>query len=110
MLEPQGFYDALTAYHLPLSIIDLDCSAQTNVPYRIKTAYGFTDPFIVNGVTKQGGSLSPLKCTLTTSMSSRWLDDELTYLLHPLIISTHQSRIDLPHTPADTLQLRPPMV
>jgi len=43
-------------------------------------------------------------------MSSRWLDDELTYLSHPPIISTHQSRIDLPHTPADILQLHPPTV
>ncbi|KAF8972557.1 hypothetical protein BDZ97DRAFT_1722685, partial [Flammula alnicola] len=32
MLEPQGFYDAITAYNLPLSIVDLDRSAQENVP------------------------------------------------------------------------------
>ena len=45
MLEPQGFYEALTAYHLPLSIIDLDCSAQANVPYQIKTAHVMIFPF-----------------------------------------------------------------
>ncbi|KIM41396.1 hypothetical protein M413DRAFT_411084, partial [Hebeloma cylindrosporum] len=110
MLEPQGFYDAITAYHLPSSIADLDRSAQANVPYRVKTAYGFTDPFPVTGVTKQGGSLSPLKCTLTTSMSNRWLDDALTPSSHPLIISTHQSRLNLPHIPADKLRLRPSML
>ncbi|KIM42930.1 hypothetical protein M413DRAFT_70252, partial [Hebeloma cylindrosporum] len=110
MLEPQGFYDALTAYHLPSSIADLDRSAQANVPYRIKTAYGFTDPFPVTGVTKQGGSLSPLKCTLTTSMSNRWLDDAVTTFSTPLLISTHQHRLHLPHIPADELQLRPSMV
>jgi hypothetical protein len=52
MLEPQGFYDAINAYGLPSSIIDLDFSSQENVPYRVKTAYGFTDNFIVNGITK----------------------------------------------------------
>ena len=54
LLEPQGFYDALNAYGLPPSIIDLDRSSQHLVPYRVKTAYGFTDPFLVSGVTKQG--------------------------------------------------------
>jgi hypothetical protein len=75
MLEPQGFYDALTAYTLPSAIADLDRSAQSNVPYRVKTAFGFTSSFSVHGVTKQGGSLSPLKCTLTTSLCNRWLQD-----------------------------------
>ena len=68
MLEPQGFYDMLTAYGLPCTIADLDWLAQRNVEYQVKTAYGFTKPFIVDGITKQGGSLSPLKCTLTTSL------------------------------------------
>ncbi|PPQ73488.1 hypothetical protein CVT24_007817 [Panaeolus cyanescens] len=75
MLEPQGFYDAIQAYGLPSSIIDLDQSSQENVPYRVKTAYGFTSSFMVNGVTKQGGSLSPIKCTLTTSLCNRWIFD-----------------------------------
>ncbi|PPQ63162.1 hypothetical protein CVT24_005802 [Panaeolus cyanescens] len=75
MLEPQGFYDAIEAYGLPSSIIDLDRSSQERVPYRVKTAYGFTPSFVVNGVTKQGGSLSPIKCTLTTSLCSRWIYD-----------------------------------
>ncbi|KAF5310189.1 hypothetical protein D9619_010594 [Psilocybe cf. subviscida] len=77
MLEPVGFYDALLALGLPMSIADLDRSSQEDVPYRVKTAYGFTDPFIVNGVTKQGGSLSPLKCTLTISLGTRWISDVL---------------------------------
>jgi hypothetical protein len=75
MLEPQGFHDAICAYNLPESIVQLDQSSQANVPYHIKTAFGFTDSFMVNGVTKQGGSLSPLKCTLTTSLCNRWLSD-----------------------------------
>jgi hypothetical protein len=103
MLEPQGFYDAITAYGLPSSIIDLDRSAQDTVPYRVKTAYGFTDPFIVNGVTKQGGSLSPLKCTLTTSLCNRWLMDIEDQ--GALIIQTHMSRIGTPHMPSDNLSL-----
>ena len=96
MLEPQGFYDAISAYGLPSSIIDLDRSAQDSVPYRVKTAYGFTDPFIVDGVTKQGGSLSPLKCTLTTSLCNRWLMDLDNQ--GALTIQTHMSRAGTPHT------------
>jgi len=108
MLEPQGFYDAIAAYGLPSSIIDLDRSAQDSVPYCVKTAYGFTDPFIVNGVTKQGGSLSPLKCTLTTSLCNRWLLDLEDQ--GALTIQTHMSRIRTPHVPADDLSLRISMI
>jgi hypothetical protein len=57
-LSPQGFYDAIRAYGLPEELIRLDVSAQSSVPYYIKTAYGLTDPLLVTGVTKQGGSLS----------------------------------------------------
>jgi len=108
MLEPQGFYDAILAYGLPSSIIDLDRSAQHSVPYRVKTAYGFTDPFIVNGVTKQGGSLSLLKCTLTTSLCSRWLMDLDGQGV--LTIQTHLSCTGTMHTPSDELSLRVSMI
>jgi hypothetical protein len=93
---------AAVAYGLPSSIIDLDRSAQLQVPYRVKTAYGFTDPFIVTGVTKQGGSLSPLKCTLTTSLCNRWLYD-----IHnnDFTIQTHQASLRQPHTPVDSITL-----
>ena len=79
-LEPEGFYDGIEAYGLPRAIIDLDCSAQTNVPYRVKTAYGFTEPFLVNNVTKQGGSLSPIKCTLKVKVKVKvdWLTTLIT--------------------------------
>jgi hypothetical protein len=99
LLEPQGFYDALSAYGLPPSIIDLDRSSQQEVPYRLKNAYGFTDPFTVSGVTKQGGSLSPLKCTLTTSLCSCWIFD---LQGSDLLIQTHQARIGHPHIPMDS--------
>ena len=89
MLEPQGFYDAIGAYGLPHAIIDLDRSSQDNVPYRIKAAYGFTDSFIVNGITKQGGSLSPLKCTLTTSMCNRWIADHKAVLPGSILVRSH---------------------
>ena len=108
MLEPEGFYDAITTYGLPSSIIDLDRSAQDSVPYRVKTAYGLTDPFIVSGVTKQGGSLSPLKCTLTTSLCNRWLMD--LDCQGALTVRTHQSRIGKVHTPADNLSLHVSMI
>ena len=109
LLEPQGFYDALNAYGLPPSIIDLDRSSQHLVPYRVKTAYGFTDPFLVSGVTKQGGSLSPLKCTLTTSLCNRWIYD-LQLSNSDFIIQTHQARLGHPHTPADSTSLHVSML
>ncbi|KAF5379464.1 hypothetical protein D9615_006597 [Tricholomella constricta] len=111
MLQPEGFYDAITAYGLPPSIIDLDRSSQEQVPYRVKTAYGFTEPFLVDGVTKQGGSLSPLKCTLTTSLGNRWLSD----LQHDQpgeihIKSINHARLDVPHVPSEASNLRVSMI
>lgn len=45
MLEPEGFYDTLTAYGFPLSIITLNKSAQSDVPYAVKMAYGLMTAF-----------------------------------------------------------------
>ena len=104
MLEPQGFYDAVQAC-LPNLIIDLNKSSQDNVPYHIKTAYGFTDPFIVNGVIKQGGSLSPLKCTLTTSMCNHWIADHKMDFPGSISVTSHFGRKHNPHTPLDHIQL-----
>ncbi|KAK0497443.1 hypothetical protein EDD18DRAFT_1352292 [Armillaria luteobubalina] len=39
-LEPEGFYDAVTAYGLPSTFVDFDVSAQTDVPYCVKMFYG----------------------------------------------------------------------
>ncbi|KAG6805910.1 hypothetical protein H0H92_013498, partial [Tricholoma furcatifolium] len=97
-LEPQGFYDAIKAYNLPDEIRCLDESAQSAVPYQVKMAYGLTDPFVVDGVTKQGGSLSPLKCTLTTSMLNHWLADNSDGQTGSVILQTHRKRTHTPHT------------
>ncbi|KAF5382028.1 hypothetical protein D9615_004393 [Tricholomella constricta] len=109
MLEPAGFYDALAAYHLPPSITALDASSQQEVPYRVKTAYGLTDTFVVDGVTKQGGSLSPLKCTITTSLLSHWLSD-ISQLGQSLTIVSHQCRLGRSHVPSDSLSVPVSMV
>ncbi|CDO70490.1 hypothetical protein BN946_scf184569.g33 [Trametes cinnabarina] len=103
-LEPEGFYDAVRAYGLPSSLIDLDCSAQDSVPYRVKTIHGLTDSFVLSGITQQGGPFSPLKSTLTTSMLTSWLDDA-TPPAEQLRLITFQSRSGKPHTPDDTLAL-----
>ncbi|KAI0351676.1 hypothetical protein OH77DRAFT_1410697, partial [Trametes cingulata] len=108
-LEPQGFYDAVRAYGLPDALIELDRSAQDQVPYQVKTAYGLTAPFTVSGVTQQGGPFSPLKSTLTTSMVNHWLHD----VLAPedcLTFMSHQGALGKPHTPDDRLCLRVQMV
>ncbi|KZV74808.1 hypothetical protein PENSPDRAFT_542609, partial [Peniophora sp. CONT] len=107
-LHPSGFYDALGAYGLPSSIADLDRSMQDNVPYRARTAYGLTDSFIVSGVTKQGGPLSPLKCTMTSSLCNHWLSDTARGIPGALTVRT--PRAQQPHTPADRLQVPITMV
>jgi len=104
-LEPEGFYDAIAAFGLPAEIAAFDRAAQTNVPYKIKTAYGYSRQFMVSGVTKQGGSLSPLKCTLTSAMLSQWLDDSTSLVGDGLIIRSLQSNLSHPHVPSDNIRL-----
>ncbi|KAJ7189347.1 hypothetical protein GGX14DRAFT_580783 [Mycena pura] len=82
-LSPQGMYDAVTAYGLPSSIIDLDRAAQTDTKCFIRTAHGLTEPITITGVTKQGGSLSPVKSTLTTSLGHHYLNDINAALVAP---------------------------
>lgn len=109
-LSPQGFYDAIHAYGLSEQLIQLDISAQTNVPYSFKTAYGLTDPLLISGVTKQGGPLSPLKSTLITSLGHHWLNDIALNNSGALVLSTHQARVSFPHVPTDHLHLPITMV
>jgi hypothetical protein len=102
-LSPQGFYDALTAYGLPQSIAALDRSLQEAVTCQIRTAYGLAGPITLDGVTKQGGPLSPLKSTLTTSMGHRYLQDVATASSNLLTITTANAQS--PHTIADETKL-----
>jgi hypothetical protein len=97
-LSPNGFYDAIRAYGLPDDIIKLDTAAQDQVRCFIQTAYGATDPITVSGVSKQGGPVSPLKSTFTTSMGHYYLQDCLKRTLHALVvISTSSNERDEPH-------------
>ena len=91
-------------------MIQLDVSAQTNVPYIFKTAYSPTDPLLISGVTKQGGPLSPLKSTLTTSLRHHWLNDLACNHPDTLVLSTHHTCQSYLHTPTDLLHLPITMV
>jgi hypothetical protein len=104
-LAPEGFYDAISAYGLPQSIVDIDKAAQTNTKVFIRTAHGITEPIIVSGVAKQGGPISPLKSTLTTSLGHRYLDDVATKTPSALTISTSSNERHDPHLPDDYLSL-----
>ncbi|PFH45728.1 hypothetical protein AMATHDRAFT_51507 [Amanita thiersii Skay4041] len=91
--------------------MNLDISAQLNVPYNMKTAYGYTPTFVITGVTKQGGPLSPLKSTLTTSLGNLWLHNLVfEFLDPPLTVSTLHHKLQDFHTPTDLLLLHPTMV
>jgi hypothetical protein len=104
-LAPEGFYDAISAYGLPDAIIDIDKAAQTNTKVFIRTAHGLTEPIIVSGVAKQGGPISPLKSTLTTSLGHRYLDDVANITPGALTItSSTYDRLD-PHQPDDNICL-----
>ena len=67
-LVPLGFYDALKAYGFLDAICNLDKAAQMQTKAFICTACGITGPIVIDGLTKQGGPLSPIKSTLTTSL------------------------------------------
>ena len=104
-LAPEGFYDAIVAYGLPPEIIDIDKAAQTNTKVFIRTAHGLTEPIIVSGVAKQGGPISPLKSTLTTSLGHRLLDDVASKTDGALTITTASHGRNDPHLPDDNLSL-----
>jgi hypothetical protein len=79
----------------------LDRAAQIGTKVFIQTAYGTMCPIVINGVTKQGGPLSPLKSTMTTSLDHHYLDDLAQNSPDTLIIrSKHEA-----HSPANLLQL-----
>ncbi|KAJ6600482.1 hypothetical protein DFH09DRAFT_901420, partial [Mycena vulgaris] len=104
-LSPEGMYDAVRAYGLPSQIIDIDHESQTDVKCYIRTAYGNTEPIIITGVNKQGGPMSPLKSTLTTSLSHHYLNNLLSTDPNALIITTATFKKADPHLPDDHLKL-----
>ena len=104
-LAPEGFYDAVAAYGLPQAIIDIDKAAQTNTKVFIRTAHGLTEPICVSGVAKQGGPISPLKSTLTTSLGHRYLDDVANQTSGALTITSSSHECLDPHLPDDNLSL-----
>src|ERR1700676_972021 len=109
-LLPSGFYNAMKAYGLPDSIRKLDEAAQKQTKAFVRTAFGTTGPIIVDGLTKQGGPLSPIKSTLTTSLGHRYLDDLAGDNPGTLIIKSRTHQSNDPHTPLDTNPLQVTMV
>jgi len=91
-LAPSGFYDALKAYGFPDAIRDIDEAAQMQTKAFIRTAYGVTGPIVTDGLTKQGGPLSPIKSTLTTSLGHRYLDDLASTDRGALIMTTKANK------------------
>lgn len=100
-LSPEGMYDTVQAYGLPSSIIDLDRAAQSDTRCFIRTAHGITDPIVINGVSKQGGPLSPMKSTLTTSLGHYYMRDLLLKDLQALIAELTNTALDDPHLSDD---------
>jgi hypothetical protein len=107
-LSPQGMYDAIDAYGLPSAIADLDRAAQTNTKCYIRTAHGLTNPITISGLTKQGGSLSPIKSTLTTSLGHHYLVDLTSNDPDALVISS--GCLNDPHLPSDSITSKITMV
>ncbi|KAF9070994.1 hypothetical protein BDP27DRAFT_1219916, partial [Rhodocollybia butyracea] len=105
-LAPEGFYDLIISIGLPTAIIDLDRAAQTENSCVIRTAHGNTEPIILNGLTKQGGPLSPIKSTLTTAMGHHYLNDLVLQDPDALIITTENHLKGDPHLPHDNITIR----
>lgn len=109
-LSPDGFYDAIKAYGLPHSIIALDKAAQNQVKCFIHTAYGATLPITISGVSKQGGPVSPLKSTFTTSMGHYYLSDILSQEETALIVTSTSNERKDPHSPDARVKIQVAMV
>ena len=71
----------------------------------IRTAHGLTEPIFVSGIAKQGGPISPLKSTLTTSLGHRYLDDIANNTPGALTITTSTYDSLDPHLPQDRISL-----
>src|SRR5260370_42568247 len=93
------------AYGLSPESVKLDNSYQTNILCQIHTTYGDTDPFLINGVTRQGGLLSPFKSMLTTSLGHQWLTDSFGISVWSLKAIKGE-----PHTHLDALSFKVAMV
>ncbi|KII84505.1 hypothetical protein PLICRDRAFT_117547 [Plicaturopsis crispa FD-325 SS-3] len=109
-LSPDGFYDAIRAYGLPASIIELDKAAQSNTVCTPRTAFGPAQSIIVDGLTKQGGAMSPVKATLTTSLGHRYLDDLAMSDPGTLVMRSHNAEKGVTHQPSDRVCVRATMV
>ncbi|KAF8057048.1 hypothetical protein FPV67DRAFT_1456580 [Lyophyllum atratum] len=92
-LSRDGFYDACEVANWG-SMLSKDC------------VWGIAEPIIVEGVTKQGGSLSPLKSTMTTSLGHNFLDDLASNDPDCITISSAMHRSQDPHLPNDSRTLR----
>ncbi|KAG6893516.1 hypothetical protein C0993_000933 [Termitomyces sp. T159_Od127] len=106
-LSPNGFYDACEAYGLPSPICDLDRAAQSQTKCLPRMAFGIVEPIIVEGVTKQGGPMSPFKSTLTMSLGHRYLDDIARCDPNAVVISSISNRVGNPHLPVMTPKIVP---
>jgi hypothetical protein len=100
-LAPEGFHDAIRSYGLPESIIDIDKAAQKDTKCFIRTAYGVTVPIVVSDVNKQGGPLSPIKSTFTTSLGHYYLNDLMVNDPDALIVSSSARERNDPHLKDD---------
>ena len=104
-LAPQGFYDACIAYDSPQAVADLDHVAQSSIRCFPHMAFGIADPIVVNGVTKQGGPMSPFKATITTSLGHRYLDDLASVDPDCVVIQSTSKMVNNPHLPDDAASL-----
>ncbi|KZV78085.1 hypothetical protein EXIGLDRAFT_571841, partial [Exidia glandulosa HHB12029] len=89
---------------------ELDKAANALNRCVIRTAYGFTDPIVIDGVTPQGASLSPFKSALTTSLGNRYLHDISNNNSGALVVRTQSATRNERHTPDDSLSLRVSMI
>ncbi|KAF8232104.1 hypothetical protein L208DRAFT_1274035 [Tricholoma matsutake] len=104
-LTLQGFYNACTAYVLPQGVADLDCAAQSSTLCFPQMAFSIADPIMVEGITKQGGPMSPFKATITTSLDHHYLDNLASSDPDCVIIRSTSNLVNDPHLPDDAVLL-----
>jgi hypothetical protein len=109
-LSLQCFYDAVKFYGVPAAIEDFDRASQHNVPCRILTAHGLTEPIIISGVNRQGDNRA-IRFTLSLGMCRWYLQEsairlQSTRRLDTSVIMSTQHIEDIHHTPLDKLEVR----
>lgn len=71
-----GFWDCCRVFHLPAALQQFDEKRLESFECRIRTSFGDTEPLLLDGVNKQGDSMSPFKYVLLAALAYHWVEHQ----------------------------------